>query len=354
MSEVLIQDREQADLEEFPDRPLFWEGLRMSFARVPVWLLTWVFLGVLALVAALPWYSFVEETAANRYEPGSLVAELSQAFRIDHADRLALLNDTTARVGAILALVAMLLGVFFAGGWLQIFVDRGEGFVIKRFFYGGSRFFWRFLRFFALTLVVLALASWTIYDLPWEQAVLAKGLQVPEADFETLETLASERNARYLLWAQDGLFALTIGLVFVWGVYARARMAVHDASSALWSGVCSFFLMLRHPFKTLTPMAILFVAQALVVVLALLGARLVERGLGAESSYGQILALFAVTSIFPLWWANVTRGARYYVAMRVIREISPATRGADRWQAAIGGPGGPRYPLEGDEYGVSI
>ena len=105
--------------EELPGRVLFWEGLRASLGRTPVWLVTWGVLTLLALVVALPWYDELTSITENRYEPGSLIAQLDRNFRVDHASTLDVLNTATGRAGAILVFVSMLIGVFFAGGWLQ-------------------------------------------------------------------------------------------------------------------------------------------------------------------------------------------------------------------------------------------
>ena len=52
----------------------------------------------------------------------------------------------------------------------------------------------------------------------------------------------------------------------------------------------------------------------------------------------------------------ITRGARYHTAVAVSREIVRPISRPDPWKHTLGGPGGPRYPIEegDDEYGVVL
>ena len=56
-----------------------------------------------------------------------------------------------------------------------------------------------------------------------------------------------------------------------------------------------------------------------------------------------------------LMWRCVIRGARYHATAIVSQEVVRPLSRPDPWRESIGGPGGPRYPLEeGDEYGVAL
>jgi hypothetical protein len=58
--------------------------------------------------------------------------------------------------------------------------------------------------------------------------------------------------------------------------------------------------------------------------------------------------------IAALVWRVILRGARYHAAVQVSREIVRPIARPDPWKKTIGGPGGPRYPIGGDEYAVSM
>ena len=52
--------------------------------------------------------------------------------------------------------------------------------------------------------------------------------------------------------------------------------------------------------------------------------------------------------------AGTPYAMRYHAALQVsVRVVQPLPR-PDPWKHSIGGPGGPQYPIGGDEYGVSL
>lgn len=349
--------------DEEHDGVVFLGALRAAFSRVPIWLLTWAVFLLLALMAALPWYDFYESAVGNRYEPGALVSSLDRtllgdvsdtSFRFDHDDEISALNEKTAATGTLLAFGAILLGMFAAGGWLQIILERTRGQSVRRFFFGGARYFFRFLRLLVLSLLILAVFGWVIYGKPWEHFVLGDWLGVPGYDRDSLETLDSEWTFVQLKWAQAALYALVFALTVTWGDYTRTRMALHDTSSALWSGFLTFFTILRHPIKTLRPMIGLLVVEAFVLA----GAFALQDWIGgylADSPTRTKVWLLILIGQLALMWRHVTRGARYHAAVEVSRQIVRPLSRPDPWKESIGGPGGPRYPLgEGDEYGVAL
>jgi len=65
-------------------------------------------------------------------------------------------------------------------------------------------------------------------------------------------------------------------------------------------------------------------------------------------------AVLCATVIAALVWRVILRGARYHAAVQVSREIVRPIARPDPWKKTLGGPGGPRYPIGGDEYAVSM
>jgi len=334
-------------------RPLFLRALRFAIGRTSAWCSVWVLHVFLAVAPAVAYYAWFRDATAHRYEPGSLFANLDVTFRADHAVALSTLDGANGRVGAVLAVFAMIVSVFCAGGWLQIFLEHGHGRSLRRFFFGGARYFMRFFRVLVLTLLVLALFAWVVYDLPWEKAVLEWALDIPKGDRADLSSLGSERDAVYLTWLQHGLFATLFGLTLVWADYTRTRLALHDTSSALWAGVCTFFAMLVHPIRALRPMFALLVVELVVV----LGAGLIASSIEDEMfEHPELLGTGFLLLIgqLVLLWRLIVRGARYFAAIEVSRDVVRPIARPDPWKKSIGGPGGPRYPLGEDEYNISI
>lgn len=341
---------------------LFLRSLRMALGRTPLWLMTSLLILLLALPLALPWVGWFDSSLAHHYEPGSLTHSLDEVFRHDHADQLAALKVGNSRSAAALALLAVIVGIYAAGGWLQVIIERTRGQSLRRFFYGGSRYFWRFTRLTLLTLVLLAGLHWLLYDWPWKQVVLEAMIGVPHADVGELESLDSELFALRIGWFQDGLAALGFALVMCWGTYSRARLVLQDGSSAIWAGLCSFWTLVRYPVRTLRPLLLLFATEALFLTFVLgtlsrqLDDGLEASGVGelAPSGLGWRVLSILLIGLLALVWREVMRGAGYHAAMQVSREVVPPRRDSDRWKS-IGGPGGPQYPTEGgDEYGVMM
>lgn len=350
---------ETRNLELEASGPVFSRSLFSAMGRVPIWLVVWLVLLVLSLAIARPWHSFFEQAVGQRYAPGEVSGFLDEVFRFDHRAALSSLNSATAQTGAVLVFVAMLLGVFAAGGWLQVLLERTRGQSLRRFLFGGARYFWRFLRLLVWTLVLLALFGWLIYGPPLQSLVLGGWLGVEESDWGKLETLDSEGTVFAIRAGQDALYLLFFGLIMCWGDYTRTRLALQDTYSAVWGGLMTFFTMLRHPIKTLRPLVILFLIELLVIVS--LGAIMnwLEQGFVVEEGAApagamRVWVVFGVSQAI-LMWRCVIRGARYHATAIVSQEIVRPLSRPDPWRESIGGPGGPRYPLEeGDEYGVAL
>lgn len=341
-------------LEEPEERTVVGHGLVWALARAPLWLLTY---GVQFLLAALPAYAvyvWFEGATKNRYEPEEVLHHLDVVFRTDHGAGLSGLQGASSAQLVFLVCASLILGVFFAGGWLQIVLERSQGQTLRRFLYGGARYFWRFARLMVLTLLFLALLRWVLYGLPWNHFVLGSWLGVPEHDRGALETLDSEETVRLLGWLRDGTFALCFALLLTWGDYARTRLALQDTRSAIGAGLMTSFTLLRHPIRTLRPMLALFLLEALLLVGLSYLARWIGEDLGEAASWWRVAAIFLIfqLAILP---RHILRGARYAAAATVSKQIVRPLFRPDPWKDSIGGPGGPRYPLEeGDEYGVSL
>jgi hypothetical protein len=354
MEDWVADRREDGEARRSSVRPVFVEALLVTFARAtPVWLVVCAMELALALAPAVAWGAWVSAVSEHRYAPNSLFADLGTVFRFDHRRAMALVEDTNARVEAGLAIAAVLLGCFVAGGWLQVFLERAHGPSLRRFFLGGARYFWRFFRVFLLTILSLALLSYLVYGAPWNTVVLSWMHHVPATDYERLESLTSEQTAFTLRFAQNALYAVLFALVLVWSDYSRTRIALHDTGSAVWAGLCTWFTLARHPVKTLGPMLWLAGIEVAIVAAAGVFARKIEGDFAARSDLVGVFLLFAIGEV-ALAWRVILRGARYDAAVRVSREVVRPIARPDPWKASFGPPEGPRYPLGGDEFGMSL
>lgn len=331
-------------------KSVFLGSLRSALGRAPLWLICSLVAALPALVAAQPWFRWYDQAFGHHYAPGSQLATLDRNFRTDHAADIARLNDATASLGAVLAGLVMLAGAFCAGGWLQVFLERTEGHSVRRFFYGGSRYFWRFARVLLLTLLLLHLAGWLVYGKPWKGLVEGFFLGIEKSDLEVLD---SERSALWLGWIQAGLYAFLFALVLAWGLYTRTRLALHGTQSSIWAGLCTLFTILRHPIRTLRPLALLLALEALVLLPLGYFASGVEGGFDVDSTTSRVWSLAAL-SLVALVWRSIVWGATYGATVQISQAIVPPIARPDPWRNRVGGPGGPQYPIGGDEYGVEL
>ena len=147
---------------------VFTRAVRAPLGRVPLWVLATLAMGALALPSAMLTYGTFDGVLGQRYEPGSVLRSLGSNFYIDSAKERAALDDAVSATGAVLAALAILFGIFTAGGWLQVFLERTEGHSVRRFFHGSARHFWRFARVFLLVVVGAALIEYAVFHEPWQ------------------------------------------------------------------------------------------------------------------------------------------------------------------------------------------
>ena len=354
------------DNHSSPDWRLFLRGFRAAFFRTKLWVCTWLFLLLLSLVPAFQTAAFFKGAVGSRYPSAELARDLHSSmaapstglgavFRQDHAEGLAQLNSSVASGGAVLALIALLFGVFAAGGWLQVTFEQPERQTLRRFGFGGARYFGRMLRVALLTLAALGLVHWLLYGDPWKRLVLGWIMEVPEGDWGRLETLDSEQTVVQLGWLQDGLAAIGFMKVMAWVIYTRTRLVLRDSRSVLIAAVATWWMMIKHPVQTTRPLALLLLLEAIFVV-GVLGwwhGRL-ETGFDADPTFWRLAAIGGVGQL-AIIWRQITRGAYYHCAGRVSQAlVAPPDTHPDPWSGTIGGPGGPQYPVDDDGYHVSV
>ncbi len=317
--------------------PSVWLFLTFAFALPP-------------LALASGWFGWMTDTIAHRYEPGRLVGDLDAVFRSDHGEGLDSLATSTSNVLSILGLVYVLAGIMRAGGWLQVFLERRQDRPLRRFFFGGGRYFFRFFRLWLVLVALLALASWLVSGTPWK--VLVDDGLLGLADGE-LEDLDSEWTVVLRDWAQAALGFVAFGSILAWGVYARTRMAVLDSGSALAAGLMALLMILRHPLLTLRPLVLVFAIELALMLGLGFVARWINHGLGPDSSWLPIAVLCALSAA-TLVAREILHGSRYAAAIQVVTEVVRRPSRPDRM--SLGGPGGPRYPIDADadSYGVSL
>jgi len=329
-------------------------ALRTTLGFVTVWSTLVLVGGLVPLAVAMGWFGALSEAIGQRYGPGSLVANLDVSFRSDHAPMLDALEASSSSMLAVLGFTYLLGGVFRSGGWLQVLLQRRHGRSLRRFFFGGGRYFFRFLRVAIGVVLLLALVNWVLEGLPAKRLV-DEGLLGLGSD-GALEDLGSEQTVVWRTWALALVGFVATALIFAWAQYTRTRIALQDSSSAFVAGALTVWLLIRHPVRTLRPLVGIFLIEVLLLAGLAWAVSSIEGGLDAESTWVAIAGLFAL-SCLTLAAREILRGARYAASVRVSADLLRQPIRPDPWNESLGGPGGPRYPIDtgdGDEYGVSL
>jgi hypothetical protein len=301
-------------------------GLALSALCWRWWAIAALLELALALPAALYWRQWLDGALANRYEPGELFANLSTSFRFDHRAQIdALQSDASIWLGCA-ALLSMLLGVFFAGGWAQLACDGEDGRVVARAGAGARRFFWRYVRIWLLTLVLLSVWSWMLFEWPWKKLVLDTILKLPEASGDRLEALTSEWSAVAVRLVQAVIYALGVALLLCCADYARLRLAWKDRRSALFAWIGAAAMLAGSPRRTLGPLAAIFLVEVALVAAASWFARGFEGRIGVQEAGLGAVGVLAATTVALAFLRCWLRGAKYLAAGEVVREAG--ARGA--------------------------
>jgi hypothetical protein len=66
------------------------------------------------------------------------------------------------------------------------------------------------------------------------------------------------------------------------------------------------------------------------------------------------VAVLALLTLAVLAVRVIVRGARYHAAVQISRQVVTPIARPDPWKDTVGGPGGPRYPIGGDDHLVQI
>jgi len=274
----------------------------------------------LALPPALLWDGWMRGALSNHYAPGELFGNLTTNFRFDNRTEMNALGDAAGLWMGFAALLAMLLGAFFAGGWTQLAFDGKQGPVVARAGTGARRFFWRYVRVWLVTLALLALWSWLMFDWPWRKVVLDWILELPASGGDRLEALTSEWSAVAVRLTQAGIYALGVALLLCCADYVRLRLAWKDGRSALLSWGGALAMVLRAPFKTLAPLTAIFVVEVVILCVVSWFSRRFEGQISlGEAGMGTVWLLVATTVVLAMLRCWL-RGARYLAAAEVVRE----------------------------------
>jgi len=254
-------------------------GLRAA-VRHPklVWLL-WAWYGLLALVPALPAWSWWNGVLGSSPEAASVLKRFDLGVFLDLTagkgiNGIGLLTGSAAAAG-VLALVS---SAFAFGGILEVFgTEDDKRSFMHRFFRGGGHFFWRFFRLAIMAGVCLVLATGAMSAL-----MAAATAPMGKSEWEP---------AGYLGGVATMVVVLAVAALFLLALdYARIRVARDDSRSMLKAYASGLGFVLRR-LLPVYGIAILFVAA----LAALAGIYLAyETNAPAAGTWTAIAVLFVI------------------------------------------------------------
>jgi hypothetical protein len=257
-------------------------GLRAAVRHPKLVGLVWVWCGLLALVPALPAWTWWSGVLGSSPEAASVLKRFDIGVFLDLTagkgiDGFGLLTGAAVAV----ALVALVSSAFTFGGILETFgTEDDRRPFMHRFFRGGGHFFWRFVRLAIIAGVCLVLATGAA------SALMAAAIApMSESEWEP---------AAYLGGVASIVVFLVVAALFLLALdYARIRVARDDSRRMLKAYASGLGFVLRRLFSAYgIAVAILIFEVALV-----LGYIAYESHAPAAGTWGAITALVVVQQI---------------------------------------------------------
>jgi hypothetical protein len=205
-------------------------GVGLALSRPRIWLPLTALVILLSLVASYPVQDAAQSSfghvAGFEQDRSLLESGVLPRWMFDDQGRERNGMGSPSAL-APLMLLASLLGVLFAGGWMEIALHRRKEHGLMAFLGGGGQHFFPFLRLWVVALAGYAFCTWFVYGLPGDWL---KEQLFPAGD---PERASSESRAR--------LVDLLYSLLYLWGLLkieiiidlARATLVASDRRSAI-------------------------------------------------------------------------------------------------------------------------
>lgn len=205
-------------------------GIGFALARPRVWIPLTVLVFLMGLVMAYPVQDATQQTFGHvvGFDADQLARQVETVPAWWFQDQARLQGDARdASPLAPLLLLASLLGVLIAAGWMQSSLHGREEHGFASFLAGAGQQFFPFLRIWVITLASYALLTWIVYGLPGDWI---KEQVWPSGDPNQAH---SENHVRWLEWAFSLLYLLGALKIEIISDLARASMVDSGKRSAV-------------------------------------------------------------------------------------------------------------------------
>jgi len=193
------------------------QGIRTVFHNTKLVILMWAFNAATAFVLTVPIYNLLIINLSNSVISDKLMLNFDYMWFLQFRHLYQVQLDQIPL--SIYALVAIytLLQTFFLGGMVSVFNSPDKNHLVD-FFYGGVRYFSRFVKVLFISLLFFALA-FKIYD--WIGDLITLGYQ----DSENVWMDFILKSIRYVL------LIFLIGVVTLLSDYSKVSLAIRDRTN---------------------------------------------------------------------------------------------------------------------------
>ena len=126
---------------------------------------------LVSIPIAVPIFWLIAQTSSERLAAGAMLADKLDLNWMTDLVNLRLPGESVESVGGLIGLTMVVMGLFylllnalFAGGILEVFASREDGFTMHRFWAGCGAYFWRFFRLMLISLLFYG-AVYVVYFL---------------------------------------------------------------------------------------------------------------------------------------------------------------------------------------------
>jgi hypothetical protein len=260
-------------------------GLRSAARHQRIVWLLWAWYGLLALVPAVPAWTWWNSVLGDSPEAASALKRFDLGVYLDVVagkgiSGFGLLTSAAAAAGV----VAVVSGAFAFGGILEVFgSDEDRRPFMHRFFRGGGHFFWRFFRLAIMAGVCLLVATAAASAL-----LTVVTTPIGESEWEPAGYLAGIVSIAVTI-AVAALFLLALD-------YARIRVARDDSRSMLKAYASGIGFVLRRLF-TVYGIAIAILVLEIALILCYVA---YETNAPAAGTWAAIAVLFVIQQVVVL------------------------------------------------------
>jgi len=228
------------------------QGTRSVFHNMKIVILMWVINAASALVLTVPIYNLLVTNLSHSAISDKLMENFDYMWFLQFRHLYQIQLDQIPLSIYSMVVIYILLQTFFLGGLISIFNTPEKNHIVD-FFFGGVRFFFRFLKVLLISLVFYALAI-KIYD--WLGLLITSGYQ----DSENVWMDFVLKGLRYIL------LIFMLGVVTLLSDYSKVSLAINDKTKFFKEFYNAILFIKDHFSKVFTVFLIVAIIGALGVL----------------------------------------------------------------------------------------